>query len=295
MLATQLSDDLTKILVTTDPQRIRTTGEMINVNYHQPNGCHLIKIYIKLSELNRLKRQIKRSTLSTQNAQNSLPFIIKKKPKDQPFLMKPSKSIIFTNIPEEEALIEVPSPIEPPPEMKPMRNLKPRPNHLPLKFKTIQSKDIPESGIASINFDETDSFPDFIGRTSVCSTPMTENKLLVGPMLSIFANNEKDISLTIQEEPTIAPRELKNAVVSPKKFEEVYINFACNPFKQFQRKSSWSELNHISELEENTEILLEPCYNVYNTISDPTCVIFNQKRMPLSKAMFEDFHVSKFL
>lgn len=240
-----------------------------------------------MGELHRLKRQIKRSTLSTQNAQNTLPFIIKKKQKDQqPSLMKPSKSIIFTNIPEEEALVEVPSPIEPPTDMKPMRILKPRPNHLPLKLKTMHTKDLPESGIASINFDETDSFPDFIGRTSVCSTPMTENKLLIGPMVSIFANNDNNnLRLAIQEEPIdMAPKKVQ-------KFKQVFINFGCNPFKQFQRKSSWSELNHISELKENTENLLEPSYNVYNTISDPTCAIFNQKRMPLSNAMFEEFQV----
>lgn len=70
-----------------------------------------------------------------------------------------------------------------------------RPNHLPLRFKNITSKDIPESGFSSsITFDEQDSFPQFIGRTSVCSTPMTENKVLHGNIMPICANsyNEKN-------------------------------------------------------------------------------------------------------
>lgn len=74
-----------------------------------------------------------------------------------------------------------------------------RPNHLPLRFKNITSKDIqgPESGFSSsITFDEQDSFPQFIGRTSVCSTPMTENKVLHGNIMPICGNpyNEKNAS-----------------------------------------------------------------------------------------------------
>lgn len=64
-----------------------------------------------------------------------------------------------------------------------------RPNHLPLRFKNITAKDIPESGFSSsITFDEHDSFPQFIGHTSVCSTPMTENKVLHGNIVPICAN-----------------------------------------------------------------------------------------------------------
>lgn len=273
VLASQLSVDLTKILVTTDPVRIKTTGELINVNFHVPNGCSLIKVYISVAEYTQLNRQMKRSAEATSlNPQNILPFQMKKKTKEQNS-MKRDKSLIFTKIHEEEPLImENPSPIENPKRFN-------RPNHLPLKFKTIQTRDLPESGIASINFDETDSFPDFIGKTSVCSTPMTENKLLAGPILSIFANKDEDLQ----------PKQEKQK--EPKKLEKVFINFAMNPFKTIQRKNSWNELNNIRELEENEEILeTQSSYNVYNTITDPVYPIFNQKRQPLSKLLFEEYY-----
>ncbi len=273
VLASQLSVDLTKTLVTTDPVRIKTTGEQINVNFHVPIGCSLIKVYISISEYTHLSRQMKRSAEAISlNPQNVLPFQIKKKSKEQSS-MKRDKSLIFTKIHEEEPLImENPSPIENPKRYN-------RPNHLPLKFKTIQTRDLPESGIASINFDETDSFPDFIGKTSVCSTPMTENKLLAGPILSIFASKDEDLKLKEEK-----PKE-------PKKLEKVFINYAMNPFKTIQRKNSWNELNNIRELEENEEIL-DTCdsFNVYNTITDPLYPIFNQKRQPLSKLLFEEYH-----
>lgn len=88
-----------------------------------------------------------------------------------------------------------------------------RPNHLPLRFKNITSKDIPESGFSSsITFDEQDSFPQFIGRTSVCSTPMTENKVLHGNILPICGNpyNEKNANAatataTVDETVEVSP------------------------------------------------------------------------------------------
>lgn len=271
VLCTQMSVDLTKTLVTTDPVRIKSTAESINVNFHVPIGCSLIKVYITTQEYNNLMRQIKRTQEATSlNPQNNFPFNIKKKPKEQIQSMKRDKSLIFTHIPEEDVLMDIPSPKEP---------KKIRPSHLPLKFKTIQSKDLPESGIASINFDENDSFPDFIGKTSVCSTPMTENKLLAGPISSLFAS--KEVEEVIEE---------KFRESEKKPFEKVFINYATNPFKTLQRKNSWSELNNIRELEENEEILeTESSYNVYNTISDPTCPIFNLKKQPLSKALFSEY------
>jgi Hermansky-Pudlak syndrome 4 protein len=185
VLATQFSVELTKILTATDPFRIKTTAEVEkNVDFHIPTGSQIIKVYVKNSEYKRLQRQNKKVTDSTSlGIQNSLPlpFSIKKKPKD---LLKRDKSMIFSNIPEEEALI-ISSPEK-------TRN---RPNHLPLKFKTVQSKELPESAIASIiSFDENDSFVDFIGCTSVCATPMTENKILTGPMPSIFMQPENVVN-----------------------------------------------------------------------------------------------------
>lgn len=143
------------------------------------------------------------SNTSNNNSINNsaaYPFHFKKK------LMKRDKSIVFTNIPEEggnakndeataggsasgaaegsSASCSIGKVIP-----VPAATASVRPNHLPLRFKNITAKDIPESGFSSsITFDEQDSFPQFIGRTSVCSTPMTENKVLHGAIVPICAN-----------------------------------------------------------------------------------------------------------
>ena len=282
VLASQFSVDLTKILTATDPVRIKTTAEVErNVNFHIPMGSQILKVYMKISEYNRLQNKIKKVNESTSlGLQNSLPlpFSIKKKSKEQSSMLKRDKSLIFSNIPEEEALVEIPSPEK-------SKNVN-RPNHLPLKFKTVQSKDLPESGIASIiSFDESDSFADFIGRTSVCATPMTENKILTGPMPSIFATAQAtEVDLV---EPLTEKDELEVDKKPVKKLEQIFINFANNPFKEIQWKKSWNELSKITDLD---EIDNESFGNkVYNTISDPVYPILNQKKQPLSKSLFDDY------
>lgn len=269
VVATQFSVDLTKILTATDPFRIKTTAEVErNVSFHIPTGSQILKVFVEVVEYKRLQRQIKKVTDSTSlGIQNSLPlpFSIKKKPKDS---LKRDKSMIFSNIPEEEVLGEIPSPEK-------ARNFN-RPNHLPLKFKTVQSKELPESGIASvISFDESDSFADFIGRTSVCATPMTENKILIGPLPSIFAST--DVAMK-EPQPEGSLKEEKT-----KELEQIYINFASNPFK-VQWKNSCDELSKIPGLDD-----VDDSHTVYNTISDPLYPIFNQKRQPLSKSIFDDY------
>lgn len=126
-------------------------------------------------------------------------------------LMKRDKSMVFTNpIPEESvdgatsmsAGDEASGRTDECGKFRP-QSLSQRPNHLPLRFKNVTAKDIPESGFSSsITFDEHDSFPQFIGRTSVCSTPMTENKLLQGNILPICGNpfGDGDIVPTVAED-----------------------------------------------------------------------------------------------
>lgn len=282
VLASQFSIDLTKILTTTDPVRIKTTAEIErNVNFHIPMGSQILKIYINMSEYNELQKKIKKVSESTSlGLQNSLPlpFLLKKKTKETTSLLKRDKSLIFSNIPEEEALVEIPSP-----EKSKNTN---RPNHLPLKFKTIHSKDLPESGIASIiSFDESDSFADFIGRTSVCATPMTENKILTGPMPSIFAT-AKATEVDLVEPITRNDAEHKGNKPL-KELEQIYINFATNPFKRIEWKKSWNDFNKITDLDDIDDGRSR--YSTYNTITDPVFPIFNRKKQSLSKSLFDDY------
>lgn len=141
------------------------------------------------------------SSNNNNNINNSaaFPFHFKKK------LMKRDKSLVFTNIPEEGFSVNAKNDetsaggsTSKTDEIDgsgassmaiPTTTASVRPNHLPLRFKNITARDIPESGFgSSITFDEQDSFPQFIGHTSVCSTPMTENKVLHGNIAPICAN-----------------------------------------------------------------------------------------------------------
>lgn len=185
VICSQLSTMLTKILVATDPYRLKSTAEMNkNVNYHIPVGSQSIKIFITCHEYEILQKRIKKlndaTSLGTQSL-FSLPFtVVKKKP-----LMKRDKSVLtFTDIPEEE-------PFKSPPIMEKAK----RPNNLPLKLKSIP----PESGIASIvSFDENDSYPEFIGRTTVAQTPLLPQTPMVGKINSIFLTKE----IQIEEKPS---------------------------------------------------------------------------------------------
>lgn len=293
VIATQLSIDLTKVLVATDPARIKTTAEVAkNVNYHIPSQTQIIKIFIKLSEYHRLQNKMKKVTESTSlGIQNilQLPFSIKKKSKESASsstMMKRDKSLIFTHIPEEEALIEIPDKTPPPVEKSRIR-----PNHLPLKFKTIP----PESGIASIvSFDENDSYPDFIGKTSCVSTPMVENKILTGPILSIFSSSASSSVLnknevkTIAEEPKVLEEE-EAKVIETKEWENIYVAYANNPFKNMQFKKKSCDDLLLGVVDEENDENETSAYKVYNTITDPFYPIFNDKKKPLSKALFDDF------
>lgn len=189
VISSQFSSALTHLFVISDPIRLKTV-ETIHVPFHVPFGVVLLNAYISSKEFSTLKRvSDKAKTVFINSNPNLLPFTVKKKSvsKEVPILggIKRDKSLIFTNIPEDEE----PGAVYNGNEIETTTSRKPknRPNHLPLKVKNVTSKELPESGFSSINFDETDSYPDFIGKTSVCSTPMTENKVLHGNILSICA------------------------------------------------------------------------------------------------------------
>lgn len=281
VICSQLSSSLTKILVATDPIRIKTTAEIAkNLDFYISSGSQIIKIYITSHEYGDLQKHIKKVSNSTSfDIQNILPLpfsiIQRKKSKEgSSSMMKRDKSLIFTHIPE-EPLNEAQSPSAP---EKVSRNFN-RPNHLPLKLKTIP----PESGIASIlSFDETDSYPDFIGKASVAQTPMVAMTPMAGKISSIFATE-------IQS--SIKPQNMEVVEKKEKKvWEKVFISCTENPFNNLQwKKKSYDDI--CNAVEKNEEWLKD--YQVYNTITDPLYPIIREgkERKPLSKTLFEDYQV----
>lgn len=295
MVATQLSPGITKNLVLTDPFRIKTTAEIISVDFHIPIGVQLIVVFIPIKEYRKLNLASQRAqSMTNQNANSVVPFQFKKK-------IKRDKSIIFTNIPE-EGVPEADS------VKKPTKMVSQRPNHLPLRFKNITAKDIPESGFSSINFDETDSFPQFIGRTSVSSTPMTENKVLHGSIMPICANS--DLA-------DIAEHKKSDRM---DKFNKIHVNntvvssFINNPFRMEKRRNSLTDLHDslkkiskrlsirpfgigLAKLDKSERDAVEMDdieiddmeSRIYRTITDPTYPVFNSNGYPISKYLFQEF------
>lgn len=293
-MATQLSPDITKNLVLTDPFRIKTTAESISVDFHIPIGVQLIVVFIPIKEYRKLSLASQRAqSITNQNANSIVPFQFKKK-------IKRDKSIIFTNIPEEG----IPEDSD---TKKPSKMVSQRPNHLPLRFKNITSKEIPESGFSSINFDETDSFPQFIGRTSVSSTPMTENKILHGAIMPICANSDL---VEVSENKKSDLMEKFNKINLNKTFN----SFINNPFRVEKRRNSLTDLQDSlkkiskrlsirpfgiglakfnkteTDAVELDDIEIDDVETkIYRTITDPTYPVFNSNGAPISKYLFQEF------
>jgi Hermansky-Pudlak syndrome 4 protein len=300
-IASQLPASLTKLLITSDSYRAKSTVDQVSVDFHIPVGVQLLNIYISLAEFNALQRDAQKAQKSfeTVTASSSiLPYAVAGKKKGAGGGMKRDKSIIFTHIPEEEAVQDdTDSKYQPLPSMSACMKKLNRPTHLPLRFKNVTAKDLPESGFSSINFDENDSFPDFIGKTSVCSTPMTENKLLqigANPM-SICANvveikgaeefkeEEKEA-----ENPTNPDTNGQNDDEQPDNFQTNLSNFIKNPHKLDIRRKSWTNLNNT--FKRLTQLTVKPfTLGVQmGEIIDPSEIVDNKLLDDYEDALIDD-------
>jgi hypothetical protein len=197
------------------------------------------------------KKESVSESLFSRNVTLPLNFSIRKKILKE----KREKTFKFSNIPEEEALAET----------QEKRN---RPSNLPLKLKKFR----PEMG--KISFGEYDSYSDFIGKTSVCCTPLTENKIFCGPVGSIFSENDTKIEKKIEEKPSKAPA-----------FRPVIIQYYNNPLKSIIKKS-WSDLSTLEDDIDDFDMRKN-----YNTICDANYPFFDERRRPMSKSLFDLFGI----
>ncbi|XP_049780805.1 uncharacterized protein LOC126182412 [Schistocerca cancellata] len=107
IVATQLSPDLTRTIIYTDPYRIRSPAEHLETHFHLPIGVQLLKVYVDgneyskmLTNLNTIGTSVK--NISIQKLQQ--PKVSSGKPqttKEQLSSMKRDTSRIFT-VPEEK-------------------------------------------------------------------------------------------------------------------------------------------------------------------------------------------------
>uniref|UniRef100_A0A182Q042 CCZ1/INTU/HSP4 first Longin domain-containing protein n=1 Tax=Anopheles farauti TaxID=69004 RepID=A0A182Q042_9DIPT len=327
VLSSQLPTNLTKLLVYSDPYRMKL-AEMITVTFHVPNGVSLISAHITKRDYAQLIEATKNIPIYFNNCNTaapctgSVPFAIKKKLMPSKELgstsggfpmLKSDKSIIFSNIPEEEPVGAEGGLTDQTPK-KAFSNVS-RPTFLPLKFKNLTSRDIIDSGVNSINFDESDSFPNFIGKTSVCSTPLTENKIVP---------NRNIMSICVTQDQPSAPKEEKgsreeNQEENPtnskdantsvlKYFNTQKYSILSNPFMTSKsvRSSSMTNLADKEgvESDDNTpgdeglshqrngmkyQVKFPKNYNVSKTITDPLYPIIDQRKRAMSYSLFQDF------
>lgn len=281
------------MLVLTDPFRIKTTAAQVTVPYHLPVGVQLVVVYMTLRDFQKLRNDSQRAfSLQNSSVQNGgiLPFQLKRKTKAR------DKSILFSNIPEEEPVNGFNETVEPPQPGKRNGVTRPRPTHLPLRMKNETAREVPESGFSSINFDETDSFPQFIGKTSVCSTPLLENKILHGNLLSICANQvirdeqkavrEMDAEEKDQKKPKNGSLNLiKNGV------EEKFTGLSFDNFRGNKLKTTLNRCTSVRPIQQlftsNNELSRPNGRPKYQTITDPSYPVFNEDGMPISKYMFD--------
>uniref|UniRef100_A0A1Y1K6Y7 CCZ1/INTU/HSP4 first Longin domain-containing protein n=2 Tax=Photinus pyralis TaxID=7054 RepID=A0A1Y1K6Y7_PHOPY len=175
VVATQLSSDLTKKLVLTDPYRIKSPAEMFDLNLSLPLGVQLLQVYIAHEDYRNLYEDASKSKSISQY----LNKINLRKPSKvttrEPILsaMKRDQSLIFTTVPEEDG------------------------DHSPSNAHEYKSPDRPKflnlkSKTTDVKVPTTASGTPFFGQTSVCSTPMTDlNKVLHNNPMSICVNPEE--------------------------------------------------------------------------------------------------------
>lgn len=106
VLATQLSAELTKTLVMTDPYRIRSAAEVVQTDYSLPLGVQLLHVYIRATDKRTLVADSARlRSLSDPRAAANIPALNRRPSKGkEPVIsaMKRDQSLLFTTVPEED-------------------------------------------------------------------------------------------------------------------------------------------------------------------------------------------------
>ncbi|XP_026467279.1 uncharacterized protein LOC113370807 [Ctenocephalides felis] len=195
VVATQLPPSITKYLVLTDPHHIKSSAERLEIGFHLPAETQILIVYIEQEEYKYLKNLSDKAKSLSQTKQLLLNKATANKDVTTITSLKRDKSIIFTSVPEEDVDHSTCAKLEDIDSTKTIFENKTsqkynqkfsRPTHLPLKYKNVTSRDLPDSGLGIDKTDEDEMIPEFKRQTSVCSTPMTDlNKILHGRAMSI--------------------------------------------------------------------------------------------------------------
>ncbi|VEN61177.1 unnamed protein product [Callosobruchus maculatus] len=171
VVATQLSADLTKRIILTDPFRIKCPSEVMEVSFELPISVQLLQVYISNKEYNTLldvsnKNRFAFQYLCSKDIKKSIPKSSSQQDIPLVSAMKRDQSLIFTAVPEEG-----PESSERP--FVPAVVKKNRPKFLNLKSASIDEASERKSlGARQVG-------TPLCGQTSVASTPVTDLKRMV--------------------------------------------------------------------------------------------------------------------
>ncbi|XP_044269482.1 uncharacterized protein LOC123014426 isoform X2 [Tribolium madens] len=282
VVATQLSSDITKRIVLTDPYRIKCPAETPSVNFELPLGVQLLQVYISCKEYYKLHEEATRSRsifqyLSSKSIKKGKPVASK-----EPVMsaMKRDQSIIFTAVPEEDCEQQVEKRI-------PSQN---RPKFLNLKHKTTDEKK------PVVN-------TPFHGQTSVCSTPMTDlSKVLHSKPLSICINETKLEKSPEKNSVLVKNDSSLNNIVSRVPYLTVTSNlYDCKKFSSvFDVREKGKNLDksitmkyYNSEFREkykiSNDVTTPDKGRVFKTITDPNYPIFRSDGTLVSHPFYQDY------
>lgn len=286
VVATQLSADVTKQLVITDPYRIRAPADRITTDFHLPVGVQLLRVFIHRRQSLEVPEE---TNLKTNSEINDL-MLKKYKKSCSVSTMKRDTSRIFT-VPEEgEAIpVEIAKPIK-------------RPPTLPINFvKRVEAKPKYSNPLTP----------------SVCSTPLKDiNRILHGNAVSICSGADEleqtdKCVKNDQENIDDIPDVVKEAMRC-KRLNKLRIA-ATEKLRNKIRRSAWSrrsssltDLDDTKQLHDKFSLDLEFNSNaqnnrvsprddpintkrIFHTITDPNYPVFRHDGCPLSQGLYDHF------
>ncbi|RZC43137.1 uncharacterized protein BDFB_002659 [Asbolus verrucosus] len=278
VVATQLSSDITKRIVLTDPYRIKCPAEVPTVNFELPLGVQLLQVYISSKEYFKLHEEATKG-------RNIFQYLTK------PVIsaMKRDQSIIFTAVPEEDSDHSLVIKTEKP------SGSQNRPKFLNLKNKTTD-----------VDVKKPVSNTPFYGQTSVCSTPMTDlSKVLHSKPMSICINLTKDAKIEEQSDKNLTP--VVNCTKNLDNIDKTvpYLKVTSNLYDRKKYSSMYDVREKMKcinksitmkyynmELTEKYNISIDKTpdeVKVFKTIADPNYPIFRPDGTVISHPFYKDY------
>lgn len=289
----------------TDPYRIKSPAESVKTDYSLPIGVQLLYVYVRSCEYKKLcNHSVKLRRLCDPVCRAPMKKIQKSQKEPVLSAMKRDQSLLFTTVPEEDLDHTTPSPsaapVEPVRVFERPKQTRDRPKSLSLKFTTSDIVEKKEKIIDPI------STP-FTGRTSICSTPMTE-KYMHGNPLSIICNDIELETIPNKTEDCLIESQSLNSILSENEIEnrkqtlsrdfKSQISNLFLPYSILDRKKSSSvtlqKITHnismryygigLTRLNASIQDSEE---HLYNTITDPLFPVFRSDGVVISKHLYD--------